>query len=187
MQNPRLAGRYAKSLVDLATERNQLETVFSDMEFLQALCKQSREFENLMKSPVIQADKKQRILDAVTAGKISELTAAFTRLLTTKGREKSLLDISTAFIQQYKHIKGIHEVKLTTAGPVSEELKQAIVQKIKSSTSMQNIELETAVDESIIGGFVLEIGDNLVDASISHDLREVKKQFLNNDYIFNIR
>jgi len=187
MPNPRLAGRYAKSLIDLATERNQLEVVFADMQYLQALCKQSREFDTLLKSPIIKADKKQAIIDAVTAGKISELTAAFTRLLTAKGRESNLADISTAFIAQYREIKGIHEIFLTTATPVSEELKSAIVNKIKSETAMQQIELQTRVDESLIGGFVLEMGDKLVDASIARDLRDVRQQFLRNDYLFNIR
>ncbi|MCM5529564.1 ATP synthase F1 subunit delta [Parasegetibacter sp. NRK P23] len=187
MQNPRLAGRYAKSLVDLATERNQLEVVFKDMEFLQAVCKQNPDFVTLMKSPVIPGDKKLKIMEAVLSGRISELTTAFASLLIRKGRENVLPEIATAFLQQYKLLKGIHEVKLTTAVPVSEELKDTIVKRIQASTPMQNVELETVVDESIIGGFVLEMGDSLVDASIIRDLRDVKKQFLNNDYIFNIR
>jgi F-type H+-transporting ATPase subunit delta len=68
MQNPRLAGRYAKSLVDLATEKGQLETVYADMKYLQAVCKSSRDFVNLLKSPVIKADQKNSIINSVTNG-----------------------------------------------------------------------------------------------------------------------
>ncbi len=75
MPNPRLAGRYAKSLIDLSIEKNQLEAVYADMKYLQELCKQSREFVNLMRSPVIKNDQKNTILTAITHGKISELTA----------------------------------------------------------------------------------------------------------------
>ena len=78
-------------------------------------------------------------------------------------------------------------MKLTTATPISEELKQAIVAKLKAETSMQHIELETLVKEELIGGFVLEFNNNLVDASIARDLRDIKKQFSQNIYVQQIR
>jgi F-type H+-transporting ATPase subunit delta len=187
MPNPRLAGRYAKSLIGLAIEKNQLEQVYNDMLFLQAATKQSREFVSLIKSPVIKADKKIAILDAVTAGRVSELTTAFNRLLINKGREAGLPEIITAFIEQYKAHKGIHTVKLTTAMPVSPAVESAIIEKVKSETALQNVEMETAVDASLIGGFVLELGDTLVDASVAYDLKKIKSQFMKNDFIYNIR
>ncbi|MGB8191695.1 MAG: ATP synthase F1 subunit delta [Chitinophagaceae bacterium] len=187
MQNPRLAGRYAKSLVDLAVERNELETVYNDMLFLQAAFKNSREFVSLIKSPVIAAEKKESIFNAVTKGKISKLTASFYQLLIRKGREANVTEIVNAFISQYKQHKGIFTVKLTTAAPVSEELKQEIMQKVQGQTPFKNIELKTEVKEDLIGGFVLEMGDSLVDASIAYDLKAIRKQFLNNDFIYKIR
>lgn len=187
MPNPRIAARYAKSLIGLASERKQLETVYNDMLLLQALCKQSRDFAALLRSPVVKPDKKQAIVAAVTKGKISELTASFNRLLINKGRESNLPEIIVAFIDQYKELKGIHTIKLTTAAPVSEEVKQQIIQRIQSQTNMNNIDLKTEVAEDIIGGFVMEIGDRLVDASIAYDLNKIKTQFLNNDFIYKIR
>ena len=187
MPNPRLAARYAKSLIDLANETNQVETVYKDMLYLQALCKESRDFLALIRSPVVKADKKVAIVLAVTKGRISELTDSFNRLMITKGRESFLPEISTAFIDQYKHQKGIHTIKLTTAIPVTEEVQQQIINQIKSQTSMGNIDLQVSVDEEIIGGFVLEVGDQLVDASILYDLNKIKTQFLNNDFIYKIR
>ena len=71
MQNPRLAHRYAKSLIDLSVEKGQLENVYADMKYLQAVCKSSSEFVNLLRSPIVNADKKQAVLDAVCKGKIS--------------------------------------------------------------------------------------------------------------------
>ena len=84
-------------------------------------------------------------------------------------------------------MKNIHSVKLTTAVPISEELKNKIVEQIKRTSSIQNIELETKVDDKIIGGFVLQAGDQLIDASVSYDLKEIARQFENNDFIYNIR
>ena len=187
MPNPRLAARYAKSLIDLANERGQVESVYQDMLYLQALCKESRDFLALMRSPVVKADKKVAIVLAVTKGKISELTDAFNRLMITKGRESYLPEISAAFIAQYKHQKGIHTIKLTTAVPVTEEVKKQIISQVQKQTGMNDIDLTVSVDEELIGGFVLEVGDQLVDASILYDLNKIKTQFLNNDFIYKIR
>jgi len=187
MLNPRLAGRYAKSLIGLANEQNLLENVYNDMVLLQSVCRNNRDFVILLKSPVVTPDKKESILHAATTGRITELTAAFNRLLIRKGRESVLPEIVDAFIEQYKHQKDIHVIKLTTAVPVSEEVKQAIISRVQSLTPMTTVELETVVQENIIGGFLLQVGDTLVDASISYDLNKIKSQFLNNDFIYKIR
>jgi len=78
-------------------------------------------------------------------------------------------------------------VKLTTAAPVGEDLRNSLLEKIQSNTSMKNIELATEVDEKLIGGFVLEANGKMVDASIAYDLNNIRKQFQNNDFIYKIR
>jgi F-type H+-transporting ATPase subunit delta len=187
MPNPRLAGRYAKSLIDLSIEKNQLEAVHKDMLYLQEVCKGSGEFVNVLRSPVITSDKKHKIIAAVTQGNIGEITALFNRLLINKHREDNLPEISAAFIAQYNSLKSIHKIKLTTAEPLSEEMKQSILAKIRKETALQNIELEVEVKPDIVGGFILEFNNNLVDASIIRDLNDIKKQFQQNIYIPNIR
>jgi len=187
MQNPRLATRYAKSIIDLATERGELELVYADMQYLQMVCKSSREFVNLMKSPIIKDEKKQAVLDAVAKGKLSVITEGFNKLLVSKNRANTLPEIVEAFLNQYNAIKGIHKVKLTTAQPLTDTMKTAIVDKIKAQTTMQELELETIVNDELIGGFVLEYNNNLVDASILRDLKDIKKQFMNNDFVMKIR
>jgi F-type H+-transporting ATPase subunit delta len=187
MSNPRLAGRYAKSLLDLALERNQLEEVYSDVKLLQSVCKTNSDFVNVLKSPVIGPEKKEKIFDSITSGKINELTSAFLKLLVNKTRESNLPEIVRAFVQQYNEFKGIKEVKITTAVPMSSDLQEIILQKIKSNTPYKQVQMQTAVKDELIGGFTLEIGDTLIDASILRDLNDVKKQFKNNEYIHNIR
>ena len=187
MQNPRLASRYSKALIDLAIEKGQLENVFADMQWLQAVCKSNRDFVNLLRSPVIKPGTKKKILEAVTAGNIGEITSGFNRLLITKNRERNLPEIITAFISSYKVHKNIQTIQLTTATPVSDSLKNAIVEQVKKSAGFQHVELEEKVDANLIGGFVLQIGDKLVDASIAYDLRAIAKQFENNDFIYKVR
>lgn len=183
MQNPRLANRYAKSLIDVAVEKNLLEQICADMKLLIAMIKSSKEFYNLLKSPIVKADKKIAIINAVTDGKINAVTTLFNKLLVSKGRESELLDIAEAFVEQYNAIKGIHKVTLTTAIEISADVKATLENKIKAEQGIGLVELETKVDESLIGGFVLEFNNNLVDASIARDLRDVKKQFAKNIYV----
>src|SRR5688500_2641126 len=136
MLSPRLAGRYAKSLIDISKEQGQLEVVFEDMQTLQSINKGSRDFVTLLRSPVVTADKKNKVITAVTTGKISNLTATFIRLLVSKGREPVLPEIISAFIEQYKKLKNIYPVKLTTAAPISEALKNRIISKIRETSDM---------------------------------------------------
>lgn len=187
MQNPRLAQRYAKSLIDLSDEMHQLDPVHDDIMLLHAISVQSREFVLMLRSPVINADKKNKIINAVTENKISKITQTFIKLLCNKNRESILPEIMSSFIEQYNKIRGIHPVKLTTASPVTEEIKNSFIQKIESSYSIKNIELETIVNENLIGGFVLEMEGKLIDASVLRDLKDVKKQFANNDYVHKLR
>ena len=187
MQNPRLATRYAKSLIELASEQKQLEAVHNDMQYIQALCKASRDFTNVLRSPIIKPDKKQAIVNAVIDNNISTLTKAFITLIIKKSREYFLPEITAAFVEQYNTFKNIHAIKLTTAVAISEAVKQNIQQKIQQETALQNIQIEEAVEEELIGGFMLEFNNNLLDVSILRDLKDVQKQFNENLYVPNIR
>lgn len=187
MPNPRLAGRYAKSLIDLSTENNQLDAVKKDMTFLLAVCNASKEFVNVLRSPIIHADKKKIIIESITKGKVGNLTILFLNLLITKGRESAIPEIAETFIQQYNSLKGIHKVKLTTAFTASEELKNIVINKLKTEAGLQQVELEMAINEDLVGGFVLEYDNKLVDASILRDLKDITKQFKQNVYLYNIR
>ena len=187
MTNPRLAIRYAKSLLDLAQEQNQLEPVFNDIKLLDNICKSNKEFANVLKSPIIKEDKKNKIIESVTDGRISKLTSSFIKLLGSKSRESNLPEIISSFVEQYNVSKGIHKVKLTTAVEISEEIKNEFISKIKSSEGIEHIELETLLNEDLVGGFVLEMEGQLADASIRRDLNDVQKQFMNNDYIQKLR
>src|ERR1700712_1787672 len=170
MPNPRLAGRYAKSLIDLIAEQDQLDPVYNDMQFLHSLMVASPELVRVLRSPVIAGDKKEKILEALGQDKLGAVTKTFTKLVIRKGREEHLPEIITAFISQYKDLKDIHVVHLTTAIEVSDEVKQSIMNKIKDGLHFSQVELQSKVDPAIIGGFIIEVDGRLVDASIAYDL-----------------
>ena len=96
-------------------------------------------------------------------------------------------EISNAFVTAYKVKKNIQTIKLTTAAPVSDTLRNAVIEQVKKSIGFENVELEEKVDPEIIGGFILQAGDKLVEASVSYDLKTIAKQFENNDFIYNVR
>ena len=187
MNNPRLAGRYAKSLLDLATEQNQVDAVCADMKWLHSVCKSNRDFVVLLNSPVIKPTIKAKIINSVTDGRVSKLTTAFIELLVNKAREINLPEIVMAYIDQFNKLRNIHKVKITTAEPLSAELKAAIMTNIKAVSTTETFEIETAINNELIGGFLLETGGVLVDASILRDLKDIRKQFMNNDYLHKIR
>lgn len=183
MQNPRLASRYAKSLLDLAIEQNVLEAALKDMQAMHSICELSNDFVMMLRSPVIKGDKKQTIINAVLAAQnMSALTKAFIALLVSKGREENLPEIATAFITAYNQLKNIRTVNLVTATPVNDTVKSSILARLNAYIPNGTIDLKTAVDESLIGGFVLEVGDKLYDASVKKSLSDVKSRILDHTY-----
>jgi F-type H+-transporting ATPase subunit delta len=187
MPNPRLATRYAKSLIDLSNEKGQLEEVYKDVLYLKSIFESSQELVNFLNNPVITSDQKLQVVKAVDSEKTGELTKSFNRLLIRKGRESHLPEIAEAFIEQYKAYKGIHTVTLTTAIPASDEVKKAIISRIKRDGHMKEVELICVVQENIIGGFILEGNGKRIDASIAYDLTKIKNRFLTNEFIYRFR
>ncbi len=178
----RVAGRYAKSLIELAQERGVLQSVLGDIEYFLEATK-NRDLALLLQSPIIAAEKKQSILDAIFGKQFDVLTKGFFALCVKKSRESALVDIAKEFVQQYKDLKGITSIKITTAAPLSKEAIEAIRQRFEaSSATAKTVEVETAIKPELIGGFVVEFGDKLYDTSVAAKLAALKKQFVGNIY-----
>ena len=183
MSVTRIATRYAKSLLELSSEQGKLEKVHDDMKMLQQAVK-NPDLHLFLKSPIIHSDKKIAAFKALFGSKMDELTLTYMSLLATKGREGYLQEISNEFVNQYKVLKQITTVKVTTAVPMSDELLNDLRSKLVSSgATTANLDIETAVDANLIGGFVLEFDNKRYDASVSHKLEELKSQFNKNLYV----
>lgn len=186
MTSSKLSFRYAKSLLDLAVEQNSVETVKSDIEsFLKML--ENRDLVLLLKSPIVNTAKKESVFKALFGERFNILTNAFFNIVLKKGREKNLEDIAKNFMVQYKQMIGLTSVKLTTATPIDAANLQSIKTKlIASKETAKDVEITTIVDSNIIGGYVLQIGDNLYDNSIAHKLNQLKKNISNKEFIKSI-
>jgi F-type H+-transporting ATPase subunit delta len=182
MSSYRIASRYAKSLIDLAIEQGKLDKVLEDVNgFVKAAG--NRDFSLLLKSPIVKPDKKEKIFDAIFKGRIDPLTYSFFQIILRKGRESQLFEIAQEFINQYREIKGISIVNIASAEPLNAETLESIRQKlVNSKLTHQNIQFTTKEDKSLIGGFVISFEDKLYDASIKHQLDELRKEFSTKDY-----
>lgn len=180
-----VANRYAKSLLQLAVEKGKLEQVYADMKFVQGVYSSSKDFGNFLKSPIINIDKKQTVIEAVIGKSVSEMTLQFFKVLASKRREMYMGEIAKAFIDQYKENKGITTAVVTSAAPIDDHARKEIMKVVKQSAHGE-VELIEKVDKNLIGGFVLRIGDRQVDASISRKLNELRKSFSENPESINI-
>lgn len=178
MKNLRVAARYAKSLLDLAQDQGKLEVIKSDVANLQTMLA-NRDFYLLMKSPIVNPAKKQTIIANIfDSAKLDELTKAFANILVSKGREGNLPEIAGAFMDQYKALKNITSVKVTSASPLTEaELKDIKAKLLADETTGQDVDIATSIDPSLIGGFILEYNGRVYDASVAHKLKELRKEF----------
>jgi F-type H+-transporting ATPase subunit delta len=182
MSTYRIASRYAKSLMDLATEQGKLDKVVEDMTFFAEIAK-LKDVALLLKSPIISGDKKGKVLDAIFSGKVDSLTHSFIEIIIRKGREAYLGEIADEVINQYRVIKGISIVEVVSAETLSAEALESIRKKlIESKLTQGNIQFRTSVDPTLIGGFVVSFEDKLYDASVKHQLDLLRKQFSTKDY-----
>lgn len=179
----RIASRYAKSIIDLATERGELEEVLSDMQGMQEAVK-NRDLYLLFKSPIIKSDKKRAVFNAIFDGKISNLSSEFFNIIMRKGREQYIPEIATDFIRQYKENSHITTIQLTTAHAIDQSILDGIEAKLlASNVTDKKVEIENKVDESLVGGYILKIGDKLYDDSVKGKLEKLKKAFAKNEYV----
>lgn len=182
MAEPRIAHRYAKSLIDLAREQKSLDLAFADMELILKACHESRDFSIMLKSPVINTDKKLAILKEIFVGKVTPISLDFFILLTKKKREKYIPEIAAAFVAQYKSDKGIKIAEVSTAVKLSEEAKSKILEIVAGKTKTK-VELVEKINPSLIGGFILRVDDNQIDTSISSQITLLKRDFSKNLYV----
>ena len=183
MSEIRIASRYAKSLLEQAKEKGVLEEVHNDMQFFASTLKSNRELLLMLKNPIIQSDKKWAVLKAVFGAKVNELTKTFLQIVSQKSRESSLPEIAEQFHVGYNEYKGIVRADVTTTFPLTEPMRLEFVEIVRKITGKKVVELHEKIDKSLIGGYILKIGDRQIDESISTRLVELKSEFTHNPYI----
>jgi F-type H+-transporting ATPase subunit delta len=174
MKSTKAASRYAKALLELAIEKNRIDQVTSDISTLLQANNETKEFQLFLDSPVINAEKKNSIFK-VLFPKFDEITTLFIELITKNGREAMIPQIANSFEAQLKAHKGIVPVTLISAQALDSKTKETIIAKVQS-TIKGILEVTEEIDASLIGGFVVKIGDNRIDASVANQLENLKQR-----------
>ena len=180
MVEGRIGIRYAKSLFELAQEKNLLNEVREDMEAIRTACKESKELRDFLDSPLISVMKKRTILEQLFKGNLKEdISYLIVELLAKKGREAYLLPMAESFLKLYDEEHNIARGVLTSAVKLPKKMIDAIRDKMEASLN-ETLILTEEVDENLIGGYKLQVGDQLFDGSVQASLRKLHREFQDN-------
>lgn len=183
MASARVASRYVRSLLGLAVDQNALEEVHADMLMFDRVCDSNRDFLVMMRSPVIKHELKRDILEKLFKNRVHSLTWAILDIITRKNRESLLPSIADNFHKAYNEYHGIGFASVISTIPLDAKLREEINAVARKLSNRSKTELIEKTDASLIGGFILNVGDKQIDASIASKLRELKLSFSYNPYI----
>lgn len=169
--------RYAKALLAYAKAQGKEKQVYEEVKCLQRSFLRLPRLQRVMANPVLPAAEKVRLLQEAAGGAgVSDELLRFFRLVLAGKRESGLLFMTGAYIDLYHQDRHIQVGRLVTAVPagrLAQQLEQAVAQHTQGA-----VELETEVDPSLLGGFVLQVGDRRWDASVAHQLKKIQQQFI---------
>lgn len=169
---------YGDALFELAVENDKVDVLLEEVEQLKKVLSENEEFGRLMNHPKIIKEEKIQVAKNVFAGRISEELLGFLTIIISKDRYRDIDAILDYFVAEVKRYKGIGVATVTTAVPLREEQCQQVEQKLLDTTQYTKMEMHYCLDESLIGGMVIRIGDRVVDSSIKTKLSELQRELL---------
>ena len=178
MKSSRAAIRYAKALILESVEKDSLEEMNSDMHIILNTFEENQNLRSLVESRVVKNSLKLSTLSLIFKN-LNSLAIKFINVLSENNRIDLLEIISFKFIELYKDQKGIQSALVTTAIPLNEEMKSEVLSVISKLTNKQTT-LSNKVDSSLIGGFILRVGDIEYNESFRSKLKTINQEFTNN-------
>lgn len=169
---------YGDALFELAVEENRTDSLLEEIQMVQAVLKENEDFEKILMHPEIPNTEKIQVIENVFKGHTSDALTGFLRIVVTKGRYKDLPEIFAYFIARVKEYKNIGVAQVTSAVPVTDGQKAKIEKKLLDTTHYETMEIDYKVDESLIGGLMIRIGDRVVDSTIKSKLGKLTANLL---------
>ncbi len=167
---------YGDALFELALENGQTDTYFEECQGILSILKDNDELLKLLTHPKISKEEKQKVVENVFKGRVSDDITGFLLLILKKDRQTMIPEILKYFIDRVKEYKKIGVALVTTAVPLNEAMKKSVVDKLIATTDYQSFEMNYEVDKDIIGGMIIRIGDRVVDSSIRSKLEAMAKE-----------
>jgi len=169
-----VAGRYATALFDLANEAGALDSIEAELNALKAMIGASPDFRNFLKSPVYgQADQMSAITALADKAGLGVLTANFLKLVAANRRLFALEDMIRAFTELAANARGEVKAEAVSAAPLSDEQEKALRHEIEAMVG-KAVNLETRVDSELLGGLIVKVGSQMIDASLKTKLNRLK-------------
>jgi F-type H+-transporting ATPase subunit delta len=175
MAGSRAAIRYAKAVLSLATDQKKADSVNNDMKLMANTITENIELAEMLNNAVVKSEDKKAVLLAVFP-KLNKISTDLFDVLISNKRVDILYDIAIHYSILFDTLKGKEVAKVTTAIPMTEALEAKVLTKVKELTN-KKIVLENIVDENILGGFILRVGDKQYNASVSNKLNKLKREF----------
>ncbi|WP_027384646.1 ATP synthase F1 subunit delta [Epilithonimonas caeni] len=175
MLTSKVAKRYAQGLLDFTQESGNTEAVFGEMKDIVKIMSSSKELNQFVNTPIIDSRKKEAIALEIFKD-FSPVSKNIIRLVIKQGREAQLKNIAQEFINKVEDIKGTQRITLVSATALSKDNIQKIIADSKM-VNVSNYDLETIIKPEILGGYILRIGDQQIDASVRTKLGNIKKEF----------
>lgn len=176
MLTSKVAKRYAQGLLDFTNESGQTDAVFSEMKDVVKIMSESVDLNKFFLTPYIDAKKKTEVAGEIFKS-FSPVSQNLIKLIIKHGRENQLKNIAQQFINKVEDIKGVQRITLTTATQISNENIQQILRSTDLVNQNAQFDLEVNVNPGILGGYILRVGDQQVDASVKSKLNKIKKDF----------
>ncbi|MCL4117199.1 UNVERIFIED_CONTAM: hypothetical protein GTU68_045255 [Idotea baltica] len=175
MAGARAAIRYAKAVLSLASDQNAVDAVNDDMKSMANAIAGSEELSQMLQSPVFNsATKKSALLEIFK--NTNTLSVNLIDTLIQNKRINLLGDVANKYNELYDQLNGIQVAEVTTAVPLTDELENKVLAKVKELTGKEAT-IKSHIDASILGGFVLRVGDIQYNASIANKLDKLKREF----------
>ncbi|OZV70789.1 ATP synthase F1 subunit delta [Winogradskyella aurantia] len=175
MAESRAAIRYAKAVLSLATDNKVADAVNVDMKQIVSTIAGNADLNAMIQNPVIRSSDKKKVLFDV----FSDANKATYNLIDTLVANKRIVllhDVANKYNQLFDTLRDAQIAKVTTAIPLTKDLEEKVLAKVKELTG-KTTEIKNVVDESILGGFILRVGDVQYDASIANKLNKLKREF----------
>ena len=169
---------YGDALFELAVEEGRIDVLEEEIIQLQKVLADNAAFGRLMNHPKIIVEEKLQVAKNVFEGRVSDELLGFLTIIISKDRYRDIDAILEYFIAEVKRYKGIGVATVTTAVPLKEDQRGKLEQKLLNTTQYAKMEMHFQVDEALIGGMVVRIGDRVVDSSIRTKLSELQKELL---------
>jgi F-type H+-transporting ATPase subunit delta len=168
-----IAEPYAQALMSVAQQNNLTEQFGDSFRQLISLMEESEEFSAFVANPIIKAEDKKSVLRRVMGDSANPYLINFLMLLIDKRRIIFLKQVAEQYLSLLRKLNQTVLAEAIAAKELTDSQKQAVIDRVKAISKAQNVELKTSVDPSLIGGVIIKIGSQVIDASLRGQLRRI--------------